>query len=724
LAIEVARALIRAGVPVFAARPAMRDGEWDPRGGTDYCGYWLPPEWQKTVPAEEWLDPAAGPTWREKAWRPGWALGAVMGHEVDGLDVDPRNGGTDSITALQAAGMVPRTTGRQRTPSDGWHALIAPLGVGSANAVRPGLDVKGGKPDGSGRGFLFIAPTVKLSKTTGRLEPYVWEVPPDLDELDGDTSGEALAALIAASRDRRGGTPTADEFLNVDRHTGPIADGRRHEALVSYAGRLRDRRLTLEEAKVLFERRWKDCAQPPAARHPVTWDDALDKLRDVFDRYPPGRAEQLAPAGTVPADDLPELLSKELAEDPLLAAEVENVQRGRRARHVADEIEELRHPKPPPDAGTLAELLTRPVSTRWRIEGVLPTGGRATVVSQRKLGKTTLTGNLARSLLTGEQFLDSFPVERLTGRVVTLNYEVTGEQYAAWMDDIGVPRDRLYVVNMRGRRNLLADEDGRRELIELIQAQDGEVLIVDPFGRAYTGRSQYDPAEVTPWLVRLDEVAEQAGVRELVMTVHAGWDGERTRGSTALEDWPDSIVTMTRDAEAGERFLRAEGRDVDLDEDRLDYDPETRRLRLSGAGSRQQVRQSERGERLARLVAEIVPAQPGINVTGIEAALRERGESLQKGDTSKACHLAEKRGTIRREHKGRSVLHFPAGHAPTNPDVPPGQVTTYPDPPIYGGYVRGLISSYLPRPPVALLRIGRPTSRPGIQCVMSAAPLT
>ena len=64
-------------------------------------------------------------------------------------------------------------------------------------------------------------------------------------------------------------------------------------------------------------------------------------------------------------------------------------------------------------------------------------------------------------------------------------------------------------------------------------------------------------------------------MRELVTTVHAGWDGERTRGSTALEDWPDSIVTVTRDPETGERFLRAEGRDVDLDEDRLDFDLET-----------------------------------------------------------------------------------------------------------------------------------------------------
>jgi hypothetical protein len=98
-----------------------------------------------------------------------------------------------------------------------------------------------------------------------------------------------------------------------------------------------------------------------------------------------------------------------------------------------------------------------------------------------------------------------------------------------------VPRERAYVVNLRGRRNLLADEEGRAELVDMIRAVGGQVLAVDPFGRAYTGRSQNDAAEVTPWLVRLDEVAEQAGVTEVVLTAHAGWDGERTRGS-----WPIS----------------------------------------------------------------------------------------------------------------------------------------------------------------------------------------
>jgi hypothetical protein len=68
-----------------------------------------------------------------------------------------------------------------------------------------------------------------------------------------------------------------------------------------------------------------------------------------------------------------------------------------------------------------------------------------------------------------------------------------------------------------------------------------------------------------------------------------------------------------------------------------------------------------------------VSEQPGVNVTGIETALKDRGESLQKGDTSKACRVAEERDTVRSEQKGRSVLHFPAAHAPTTSDVPRGR---------------------------------------------------
>ena len=147
-------------------------------------------------------------------------------------------------------------------------------------------------------------------------------------------------------------------------------------------------------------------------------------------------------------------------------------------------------------------------------------------------------------------------------------------------------------MGRRGRRNPLSHPEDAARLAAALRAHRVESLIVDPFGRAYGGKSQNDAGEVGAWLVDLDRFARvDVGALDLILTTHAGWNGERTRGASALEDWPDVIMTMTKDETEsgnGARYLRAIGRDVDLDEDRLDFDPDTRRLTLAGVGNRKQ----------------------------------------------------------------------------------------------------------------------------------------
>lgn len=87
-ALDIARTLIRAGVPVFAARPNGEGEAWCPQGGHQGTGYWFPTGWDRTVATEHWLDPTAR-SFERKAWRPGWALCAVMGHMVDGSHRHP-----------------------------------------------------------------------------------------------------------------------------------------------------------------------------------------------------------------------------------------------------------------------------------------------------------------------------------------------------------------------------------------------------------------------------------------------------------------------------------------------------------------------------------------------------------------------------------------------------------------------------------------------------------
>lgn len=198
-ALDVARALATAGVPVFVA----------PADPGHKIGFRLPRGWETSAP-----DPAV-----VDAWRPGDALCVVMGHGLDLLDVDPHKGG--DLTALN--GSTPTSYGTAVTPSGGVHSFIASIRVRSRDNVLPGVDVKAGTPDGKGRGFAFVAPTVKPSKVTGQPEPYRWVMLPDTTRLAAvrrgeviDTSGEGLRSLIEQVRSTPAGPAASYDGPSFD----------------------------------------------------------------------------------------------------------------------------------------------------------------------------------------------------------------------------------------------------------------------------------------------------------------------------------------------------------------------------------------------------------------------------------------------------------------------------------------------------------------------------
>ena len=168
-AYAAARELILAGVPCFVAPPADVD-------------FHLPLGWQHTMPDLTTLD----------HWRPGWALAAVGGRGVDVIDVDPRNGG--NADALKAAGLWPRSLGQVATPSGGTHDYVANLGCPKGKAA-PGVDIQAGLGETS-CGFVFLPPTVRISKVTKQLAPYVWTTPIDLTECEPDEVNAALGDLV------------------------------------------------------------------------------------------------------------------------------------------------------------------------------------------------------------------------------------------------------------------------------------------------------------------------------------------------------------------------------------------------------------------------------------------------------------------------------------------------------------------------------------------------
>lgn len=265
----------------------------------------------------------------------------------------------------------------------------------------------------------------------------------------------------------------------------------------------------------------------------------------------------------------------------------------------------------------------------------------------------------------------------VSGRVAFLNYEVSAAQLARWADEAGVDPDRLYLVNLRGRRNPLSSLEDRGRLAAELRAREAEVLIVDPFGRAYSGLNQNDSGEVGAWLSDLDLFARsEVGAIDVVLAAHAGWVGERSRGSSALEDWADSVITLVRGkgddgGDESERYLKAIGRDVEVDEDQLEFNPRTRTLRLSGAGSRKVAASTRKLKELVSEIVTVVTAQPGITAGDLAAALKARSVNFQKGNDSKAAQNAVQLGWIRSTVDGRSKRYWPATHpATSSPERP------------------------------------------------------
>lgn len=202
-ALNTAALLAHQGVPIFLAT-------WDHERGD-----FIPPTgWQNTEP-----DPTV-----VNQWRPELALCAVTGCGLDVIDVDPRNGG--ELGALIELGL-PTSYGLSTTPSGGAHSYIRSLGIAKHTNVWPGIDVQAGTPDGTGRGFVFLPPTIRYSKADGQPTPYRWTQPLDVqrwwDAASSDRSGVPLADHIRSLRadsvgmHKIGGPDWWRRFLQEDR---------------------------------------------------------------------------------------------------------------------------------------------------------------------------------------------------------------------------------------------------------------------------------------------------------------------------------------------------------------------------------------------------------------------------------------------------------------------------------------------------------------------------
>ena len=102
----------------------------------------------------------------------------------------------------------------------------------------------------------------------------------------------------------------------------------------------------------------------------------------------------------------------------------------------------------PPAFFTLSALLAEPdEATPWRITDCQPRGSRVICAAQFKAGKTTLVGNLIRSLCDGDTFLGKYAVAPVDGTIALLDFEMGRSQLKRWYCDQHIrDTDRVVVI--------------------------------------------------------------------------------------------------------------------------------------------------------------------------------------------------------------------------------------------------------------------------------------
>ena len=237
------------------------------------------------------------------------------------------------------------------------------------------------------------------------------------------------------------------------------------------------------------------------------------------------------------------------------------------------------------------ELAMPDEETPWTVFELFPRGANVLLTAAYKSGKTTMVNNLVKSLVDDEPFLGRYGVEPHDGRVVIFNYEVDPRQYRQWLRDMNVRNlDKVTMVHLRGLRMPMTTEHVEDEVVKILTDLECQTWILDPFARAFVGSGEENSnSDVGRFLDTLDVIKARAGVSNLVMPAHTGRAEEqgitRARGATRLDDHADARWILTKSA-TGERFFSASGRDVEIEEHLLGFDPETRHLSVEKATTR------------------------------------------------------------------------------------------------------------------------------------------
>lgn len=580
-------------------------------------------------------DPAQVEQWHSMWPSANWA---TVPHGAFVIDVDRRQGGFESIDAWRDR--LPETL-RVLSGGGGRHLYFSTdVPVANRNNWLPGVDVK------TEGGYVLLPGSTHISGGT-----YAW-----LSQVDMAPAPPDLIESIVQGRVE--GSTTGNGFDLSDVLQG-VPEGERDVTMFRYACKLRrqfndDREIVTINALLLNAR----CDPPMDEAQVRKCVDSAFK-QDHDDAAEAARLWDQLTRGVTTQDD-------ELA----IAERTRQVRINREAHRRADRLEatSLYPARDGEMDGLLSDLMALPPRFEdQRVDGIIGMTHNSVLAAQFKSGKTTLGCNLMVAAARGDTFLGRKVTLAEDERVGWLNGEMDRDDFLNYIRPMGVgPEEaaRIYVRNLRGRSLNLLNEHVREQFITELRDANVSWLWVDSWRLlcSWAGVNENANSEVEQLTQALDQVKTEAGVQTLTVLAHTGRavkeEGrEHARGATALDDWQDSRLVMTRQGD--DRFIYAEGRGIHLDEVRLSFDPVTHLVSIGGGD-----RKSTRADKGVQAVVDVVTANPGVKAGDVRQYLKDMANLTHAADQSRVMTEAEAQGLVHFVSGPRNAKLYHPGPSP------------------------------------------------------------
>ena len=408
----------------------------------------------------------------------------------------------------------------------------------------PGLDLQGGREDGSGRGFVFLPPTVRPSKVDGERRGYRFEVAPGKPGRRNDALAELVGRTVAERAARNAASNGSGAISSDDLRQACLSaeSGTQRPVLLLYARRLAKRGLSDDEIMPVL----RDLVgQMPVYDPHKPWTDK--SLRGLLDK-----------PGTVIPDEAGPFPTR--AEMKAHFAEQRAARRGYEPLESVARLQELMTrwiigddwTEPP---GILGQVLSRselaglpkpePLIDEWLDlrEVVTMSGDTGTY-------KTFIVLGMGCSIATGKPWLGGRKVRGGPFPVLFVIGEGGGgldDRITAWEQEHGVTvPDAMLTVSLRPE-SINSPKFWEAVTEEAIE-KGAKFVALDTYSSLAPDADEVkDSAKVIRWMT---DLAVAIG-GTVVLLHHTGWVfKDRSRGGSQLEANPDSVIITEKPKDA------------------------------------------------------------------------------------------------------------------------------------------------------------------------------